>query len=93
MQEQYQVDRWGMVEASGMGGHDIDGLCLSLLMSLSPSLSLSLSPSETETLIWLRCVRLLIWSRCVRLSVSVSVSAYVVVEASDLSDVTFHTRT
>ena len=52
MQEQYQVDRWGMVEASGMGGHDIDGLCLSLLMSLSPSLSLSLSPSETETLIW-----------------------------------------
>jgi hypothetical protein len=52
LQEQYQVDRWGMVEASGMGGHDIDGLCLSLLMSLSPSLSLSLSPSETETLIW-----------------------------------------
>ena len=24
LQEQYQVDRWGMVEASGMGGHDID---------------------------------------------------------------------
>lgn len=24
VQEQYQVDRWGMVEASGMGGHDID---------------------------------------------------------------------